>query len=62
VNLYHEAVEFMHTWGKRRENAYTHFIVASNYRSGVIQTPDGVDWLANDLDYPRLDEMMRELV
>lgn len=59
--LYSSAVEYMKNWKKggwNREGVYHAF---ANYL-GLQKTPDGVDFLADELDYAALDEMMEDLI
>ena len=53
--LYREAVDY----ARRTERpTYRGFIAWVDLRG---TTPDGAAWLGRKLDYPRLDEMIREL-
>lgn len=57
--LYRAAVEFMNQ-NVNRKNPYIGFIM-SQYMMHLI-TPDSIEYLSDKLDYPALDNMMRELV
>jgi cyanate permease len=55
--IYMEAVDFMQTYSGTRP--YSRFIQS---RVGGGRTPDNIAWLGTRLDYPALNEMMREFV
>jgi hypothetical protein len=57
--MYRKAVQFMEE-NPNRDNPYIGFIL-KNYM-GHLVTPDAVEWLSDKLDFPALDEMMKELV
>lgn len=57
--LYHKAVEFMKV-NPDRDNPYIGFLL-NNYMTHLV-TPDAVEWMSDTLDYPALNDMMRELV
>ena len=57
--MYRQAVQFMEE-KPNRDNAYIGFIL-KNYMSHLV-TPDAIEWLSDKLDFPALDDMMKELV
>lgn len=57
-SLYRAAVEFMGTYHGRFP--YTAFVKSAGM-SGE-RTPDNIGWISTRLDYPALNEFMRELV
>jgi hypothetical protein len=57
--VYREAVSFMNKHPQSK-HPYSLFIRASGRAD--YQTPDGIKWLSTRLDYPRLNEMMKELL
>ena len=57
--VYREAVSFMNKHPQSK-HPYLLFIRASGRAN--YQTPDGIKWLSTRLDYPRLNEMMKELL
>jgi hypothetical protein len=57
--LYREAVAYAREHGE--EATYAEF-VKENLLTGMdVQTPDGAWWMDPELDYEKLDEMIREL-
>jgi len=57
--LYTAAVEFMQNYDEETD-AYRSFIQSLELNDG--ETPDGVPWMEEDLDYTALDSMMSELL
>ena len=57
--VYREAVSFMNKHPEAK-HPYALFIKTSGRAN--YQTPDGIKWLSTRLDYPRLNEMMKELL
>lgn len=57
--IYCKAVEFMQE-NPKRDNPYIGFLLI-NYMTHLV-TPDYVEWLSDKLDFPALDEMMKELI
>lgn len=58
-SLYKSAVGFMQE-NPDRDNPYIGFLL-QNYMTHLV-TPDGADYMSDKLDYPALNQMMRELV
>jgi hypothetical protein len=58
-SLYRAAVAFMKD-NPSKENPYIAFIL-NQYMTHMV-TPDGVEYMSDTLDYPALNDMMRELV
>jgi len=56
--LYRKAVAFMQD-NPDRDNPYIGFLL-QNYMTHLV-TPDAVEWMSDKLDYPALNDMMREL-
>ena len=57
--LYRKAVGFMKD-NPDRDNPYIGFILGM-YMTNMV-TPDAVEWMSDKLDYPALNDMMRELM
>ena len=57
--LYRKAVEFMKD-NPAPDNPYIGFLL-NNYMTHLV-TPDAIDWMSVKLDFPALNEMMRELI
>lgn len=57
--LYRSAVDFMQD-NPDKDNPYIGFILGM-YMTNMV-TPDAVEYMSDKLDYPELNEMMRELV
>ena len=58
-SMYTSAVDFMKD-NPDRDNPYIGFIL-SMYMTNMV-TPDAVEWMSDKLDYPALNNMMRELI
>lgn len=54
---YEAVVEFMKDY--KGENPYKDFLIESGLDSQ--RTSDGVRYISDELDYPRLNEMMKEM-
>lgn len=57
--LYRSAVAFMQE-DPNRTNPYVGFLL-QNYMTHLV-TPDAIEWMSDKLDFPALNEMMKELV
>jgi hypothetical protein len=57
--LYRKAVEFMKV-DPDKDNPYIGFLL-QNYMTHMV-TPDSVDWMSDKLDFPALNDMMRDLI
>ena len=57
--LYRAAVKFMQD-NPSKDNPYIGFIL-NEYMTHLV-TPDSVEWMSDKLDYPALNDMMRDLV
>jgi hypothetical protein len=57
--IYKKAVGFMKV-NPDRDNPYIGFLL-QNYMTHLV-TPDAVEWMSDTLDFPALNDMMRELV
>ena len=57
--LYRKAIGFMQD-NPDRDNPYIGFLL-NNYMTHLV-TPDAVEWMSDKLDYPALNNMMRELI
>jgi hypothetical protein len=57
--LYRKAVDFMKV-NPDKDNPYIGFLL-NNYMTHLV-TPDAVDWMSDKLDFPALNDMMRELI
>lgn len=57
--LYRKAVAFMQD-NPDRDNPYIGFILGM-YMTNMV-TPDAVEYMSDKLDYPALNDMMRELM
>jgi hypothetical protein len=58
-SLYRKAVGFMQD-NPDRDNPYIGFILGM-YMTNMV-TPDAVEYMSDKLDYPALNDMMRELM
>jgi len=57
--LYRLAVDYMKV-DPDRDNPYIGFLL-NNYMTHLV-TPDGIDYMSDKLDFPALNDMMRELI
>lgn len=57
--LYRKAVAFMQD-NPAPDNPYIGFLL-NNYMTHMV-TPDAIEWMSDKLDFPALNDMMRELI